>query len=884
MAVLIADEQTSGLEELVGCLQSLTGVARDSPFFSGPPGRVEENPTQTVSWPSGLFDSRSAEEEKINIEMVGEGEAVENTINPIRPILWDTIKVDVELSTVLGRWSEIYNFTVTSTAGTGSTDFDALSLWYAKPYISAKLSDHAWFRGDLELMFQVSGTPLACGMLIAAVQPYSNPIGNGAGGDPHDNIYSNMVDFTPSGGSSSAAEMYMSMLPNVLLDVNSSVAPTLLVPYKNTHPWISLVGATPLNSWSRVFIRTLGSGIKTMTANATSVTVNVFARCVNYEVGGYTFQSEPGPQGLVSSALKKAKKFTGNKYVRSAGALVLQKMAGLSKPHDSSANMPMAPRGGSLATCDDVDTSYCLSVDSNCAVASSAERFGGEEDNLMVADICAKSCYLNTFSWSSAGTPGTAMMNYRVKPTLCNFGTPANVNRTIVGYTGNMVAHTPASHVSQMFGYWRGAAVFKFIVAGGSMLTGSLRVTYDPAYTSDSTIAAGVWTDTYAQTFSVVLDASREREVEVIVPWTQGPDWLAVERLRYSSTVQYQSARYNTVDASANGVLSVEFLNPLKGPLLAANAVDVHCFISFRDMEFAAPAAYYEEQFGMFQSLIINTEVDVCQNDGACEEKILGVSRFVDTTKLYFGEKVVSLRELMKRFCYLINDAQTAAAGGGANITRAMYANRMRFPPDFGYISAGVTNRPLHGTANATYNGANYVSVPAINYIKLAYLFMRGSVRYKFVLKSEDMTQAAELAVARLDPLYAVTVPPGLLNSVTDDSLLSSASANARNSMLNNYVTLSGGAFTSASLNNELEVQMPDYNDRLGVECRQLRARGPETADMFSMVARVQAGSVTGTRVQIRQFVAAGDDFSFHFYLTAPVMYFKGVNGPLNTT
>lgn len=255
---------------------------------------------------------------------------------------------------------------------------------------------------------------------------------------------------------------------------------------------------------------------------------------------------------------------------------------------------------------------------------------------------------------------------------------------------------------------------------------------------------------------------------------------------------------------------------------------------------------------GGFQSPAESTEVTSID--------LFGVHDNPEGPKVFFGERVVSLRALVKRYGVVFTGKKENGFNNGN-----VWATKRNVP---------------HTNATVMRDKARRHSY--LSYLMPAFTCARGATRYKFnyiqtTEQGHSGTQQA-LQVERFGNRGDVSTFP-----TTDQlSLTSADSGTITDFMLEGY---NGAGFINMSQNATLEVELPFYsNTRFMLACNTVNVDNDSTETIklnpaMSQVIYAQLLSIGRSQPNdiVQHWFSAGDDFSLHFFLGVPqVFYHKG--------
>jgi hypothetical protein len=211
---------------------------------------------------------------------------------------------------------------------------------------------------------------------------------------------------------------------------------------------------------------------------------------------------------------------------------------------------------------------------------------------------------------------------------------------------------------------------------------------------------------------------------------------------------------------------------------------------------------------------------------------------------LYFGEKIVSAREMIKRFVMYRRILLTGSTA------RYGFLSFSSFPMFMGKVTGAVNQTGAGDPYN--YNGVTY-----LNYYARAYGLWRGSVRYKIYREDGNVS-------------YTVMRTPGVAIDTagyTPQSTLADQDTTAA-SVFNDYRNnRSGLAISSHSVNNVMEFEIPYYAPLRGSNVDPDMPRtydgltGYFAGEGVQVVCAPYTGNATDTIL-----CAAGDDFGLYCF------------------
>jgi len=525
---------------------------------------------------------------------------------------------------------------------------------------------------------------------------------------------------------------------------------------------------------------------------------------------------------------------------------------GLNKPlagveHQTFTNQP----GRGYTHANGVDHSVVLAAMPDNAIQTIPGVFSSDVDEMDIDFVKRKSCVFTNspVSWTSSNAVGSILAVYPVQPGFCDATTnSATANCTTLAF------------LSSMFNLWRGGLHYRFSVAKTAFHSGRLRFTFIPrGSTSLSTLPVDS-----ESCYNWILDLSCASDIEFTIPYVSNRPWMPIEVTPSGTTA-------GDFSESAIGDLRIEVLTGLKSTSnLVTGTVKILPWISGApDLEFAIPDfGDYKIRYTVTADELPDFEAQVFQDttqaiDHQEQMNDNSVSLFADITpgslsacSLTIGEKITSLRQLIKRFGpmfigypqpFSVNSfpfTQKSIAGPMlANNTTEQYCiNSIRIDPayfgekdinDLAYITRDmpVTIDPTdQSILDLPCLVARKMSpVAPLHYISYLYRFYRGGKRYKMWLGPNKETKSSNSSLA----------PPPVYNSGTatwtyndPNFMMSSSEANLTRSSIpyivsRNSIGKQDNVVAAPTLRagqrppqNSLfeHIQMPDLNNCLEFE------------------------------------------------------------------
>jgi hypothetical protein len=732
--------------------------------------------------------------------------------------------------------------------------WDTITL---EPSIRAKLKNFAYLHTDLEVTINISGTPFHSGKIMISYQPY--PLRN----DPLQALLTRMavdaVAYRP------LLLNYLSQSPGtIVMDVKENKPVKMVIPFISHKPMFRLyndsaVALTDVTSYEDIeeagslFIYSINQAAS-VSSTPSDISVMVYGRMINPSLGTLTAtvtqittesgydEEKQGPIQKWSSAIAEyagylnyippLKPFATPIEMISGGVGKFASIFGWSKPILTEnisliKRIPMA--NGSLGIGN--ETAFKLSLDPKQALTVDGAYAGNGQDELVINYISQRESYLTTFDWLDTDSVlSTPIFKCAVTPDLYSW---YNV-LTRSYYQPSALAMTALP-----FTYWNGTIVFRIEVVCSAYHRGKLAVVYEPNISQHSLISADVEQN---KQYMVVIDLQDTQSVDLCISWASSRPWLKTRPVD-GNGVAYRdaygtSAALEKFSGFANGFIRVVPFTKLQSP--DSSDVKVNVYVKSSDIKYAGP-----NSVGIpFDRTSLNTEsgedhtsmgvtcVDV--NESSIESKTMHLD--------YFGESYPTFRTLLKRY------------QAYPKVTQTVNDNFLQY-------LAGVM--PLANPAWGS-SGASR-SVPLFEYLRFAYVAIKGSVRARFKFDGNLYYNGSVSA-------------PEIMNSVVvqlDDpsSTLQADSANMTSG--DYYMGLTPGVqFTNTSANG-VEVDLPFMSNNLyhyafASDYNGASINDSEFESTWYKNFRLRVKTFGTSSVKITRLMGTGEDFNLVRFQGAP--------------
>lgn len=519
------------------------------------------------------------------------------------------------------------------------------------------------------------------------------------------------------------------------------------------------------------------------------------------------------------------------------------RLFGYSRPAQLTESIPIRPQYfGPLSNTDMADPVSKLTVDSKQELSIDPRIFGADlGDELTISGIAGRESYVAQFAWAVSRVPDALLWNVRVNPRL-------------LVQSANIYYMPACSFAIAPFLWWRGCVRYRFQVVASGFHKGRLKIMWDPNY------IAGPETNV---AFTRIVDISVERDFTIDVPWGQSLAYKNVTASSNSAALQSTTA-FASVGVSSNGVLGIYVLNTLVSPNSTANNdISVLVSICMADVEVAVPN---ESAFSLLSTNYAYTpqsQEDEVSAEGApvvqqATESMLQCTPSPDRSLVYFGERIQSFRQLLRRYAhhssYLCGSA-TAATTGDVTWTLQL--------PDVPQYR-GYSPTAMHVTSTA--GKYNFCNTTLLSYLTPAFLGVRGSMRSKYKIRTSGMNDVLTFTGVRSNAT-------GFANQTAAVTFAGQSKFAALTETT--YPSLyQGAAITAPEKQPVLELEFPYYKASR-FDCARC-VTGDVTANSPIGVGNTYhllQATLTGTSTKaIDRYVSVGEDFQLFYFMGAPPM------------
>lgn len=760
--------------------------------------------------------------------------------------------VDTSLASFFERPIVARTYTWTpSQVGAFTAIINPWSDFFGNPRVVNRINNYNLLRSKLHVRFLINGNGFYYGRLMADYLPLFND------------------DTTESATLVPENAIQASQRMKVFIDPSTCCANEMELPFVYYTDGVSI----PAAGWDqlgRIYVREL-AGLKHANGSTQPITVTVMIWATDVQMSLPTSDdtvalvaqagdeySSAGPVEATATAVAamagavtevpvigryaRATQIAANTAAKAASIM------GWSRPCEIAPHRDMHPKFVSdLAPASAGDNVSKLSVDSKQEVTIDPNVIGADlPDELSIASIAARESFLTPFPWTTARTAGELLWTTRVTP--------------LIGASVGTTRYLPACAFAVWpFSYWRCKMRYRLQIVASSYHKGRLRIVWDPSYVQS--LESNVQ-------FSRIVDISEERDITVEVDWGQPQHFLPVSGISALSTIWRTTPQFTGASPAYNGVFSVYVLNDLATPNSTVNNdISVNVFVSAVDLQVTVPSGLGNlvssyaatVQAGDMEEGMMDGNEPGCGPATSTHQMGQNVDDSNDM-QVYFGERVVSFRQLLKRYAL---HSSFLIANTSATIPAVWTPIFSDVPVAYGYNDYALHSPTVVGKFS-------YVTGTVLQWLMPAFVAMRGSQRSKYVVNSSTQGAVGSITVARNVPATTASLP------VAPTALaIASQSAYARLASFVRRDLLEGAATTISSNQPCVEVEFPYYKPVRFDESRSVSQLigSIDYSSPFYNTHTVELALAQGTTpVTLSRYVAVGEDFSLFWFQGCPPM------------
>lgn len=774
--------------------------------------------------------------------------------------------------------------------------FNPWELYLSNPRVLNKLDTFKLLRGTLQVKIVVNGAPFHYGRVFVGTRPtrYDNNPTTVDMVATRTSVHFYDVSIPGLKPSRPALALYTAR-PHVFVDPSTNQPMQLSLPFFCATNWLDLQDPETINRMGRLETFELNQ-LRHANGATDPVTITYFAWMENVALTGLT---QSAPMVTQDSLPMKAKKKGKDEYSSSspisstasvvalaaghlatvpiigkfaratqigAGAMAdIARIFGFSRP--SLIGDPIIQRPTTNTSISFVvggDGTNKLTLDPKQELSVSPDTTGlDNEDQMSFAFIKKREVWIDKFNWTTATFPDRGLYTILVHP---------RVMPTDVGGSDTRYWQTPMSHITEAFQYWTGGIKYRFQIVASQYHRGRLLIQYDPNQ--------GTVNPDLVSNYSRVIDITECRDFTVEVQWSQPQPYGVTDLSTDRWAVSGYPGIVNT-NVGCNGVLRVFVLNELAAPLDTAS-VEINVYVSAADnFEVAGPTnritglLYTDNGVPIGPPMTTQSWITSNENDFQQESTIInGNDSMPHTDKdgVFFGEKIISLRALLKRYNYHTVYRSVAASVGIHNVIV-----REKNMPN--------TPGPRFGGNGRVEGSGTFISCYQ-TYLKFyvqSYAAWRGSIRRKIYMIGAQGSNCI-VTVARSGE--------NLDNSTTTQLQLTGAGVPILQTIVYNPTgavghSMGGAVINHAVVNGCVEYELPFYSPYRYVETNEPYNSSSAESKRYNsgfvggyhyMTVTQQNLTANAGDNMLDCYVAAGEDLSYFYFIgCAPYIVSSGV-------
>lgn len=476
--------------------------------------------------------------------------------------------------------------------------------------------------------------------------------------------------------------------------------------------------------------RNLGRKTRPMGGFATfrdKINSNPFLNKVSGMMGSYTSDEykDAGPVTKISSAVSNLASTLNNVPIlnnfSSATSYAASKIAGVANFFGFSRPFNVDPYASTvthaysnMSLYNTKDTAVKLTGDPKQELA--LLNMGGDTDTdpMSIAYLVSRESLFYQISWNTSSVALTPLATFPLNPAL--FYSSSTNGASF------LTQPSALSYVAKCFKYWRGTITFRFQVMCNSYFKGKLLFVYEPDFFQRNLISSDPIK--LNQTYSYVLDLNEGNEAIIDVQYDNRTSFLGVDQILENDSKYAGNGTFAFANPlRQNGYLRVYVLNPLT-TIRAAIGVKINCFVSSPDMQFAVPYLDHENTQSLFiqseSEEVTESNVQAGPNVVSAAPKVainVGTENSANIYRYNFGEAVYSFRSILNR-----SEVCRADDALGLNVIYPLYPSPCpyQFPQ-----KTGIT---------FTEQLSNTGTINLFNYLRYAYIGVRGGMRYRMMV------------------------------------------------------------------------------------------------------------------------------------------------------
>jgi hypothetical protein len=499
----------------------------------------------------------------------GANSAIMSSMDTIQEIPWT-------LTSMMERFSFVNSYPWLSTAPSHTVlaTIEIPSDLIVNSLTQTPFEAFTFFRGDIEIRVQVTGTPFHQGKIVGVFVPLSDTI-TGTG------IVNNFSSMTVN--------------PCVHLFPNANTSSVLTIPFNSPQIYLDLTNSNPyeINTLGTFYIVVMNQ-LQLAAGASDNVTVSVFSRFLDSKFKvprlstPITFLAMPQagttstlptisdpyidavPQSgtnsmptlkqpkhnFISDTLSNVESMVNSVLPTNVMTDALTGLFGLlDKPLDPRTDRSLVSTVGRLNFSNGAEMSDKMVLDPSQLFESDNATFGTDIDEMDLSYLFSKFSYLGSFNITTGSTPGTVLASFPINP----------IPSTITLGVDNQCPLL--SYLSFPFNFWRGGITYRLEVIATSLQTCKIFVAYNFGTFTVPTVTPpiNISTSQYGEAFEINQGTN---QIELTVPFVSNTPYKYVP-----NTNVYTSS-------NSTGYINVILLNQLVAPSNTPTTITVNVYIA----------------------------------------------------------------------------------------------------------------------------------------------------------------------------------------------------------------------------------------------------------------------------------------------------------------
>jgi len=845
-------------------------------------------------------------------EMPGDEVDYNSTLDPLRDA---AMTQDATLDEFFSRPLRIFS-TNWQVGASLNEEIFPWALYFSNPLVSNRINNYKLLTAELCIKVVINGNAFHYGRAMLSYTPFVG----------YDDL-TRLRDIQ-------AELVEHSQRPKVFIDPTTSQGGCLTLPFSWWQNALDITtgtydGESVDNDWYRMGVLMLKhiNLLKHAYGAADSATIDIFAWAKNVKYAIPTGRPcvllspqsliEPmaadeytgtgvisRPATAVANFLSKVKVPMLQNYVTATAMAVklvgaVASMFGYSRPMMLQSSRYQPNTKHNMASSNLEDDAAKLTVDSKQELTIDPTIYGiAPMDEMDIQFIASRESYLATFNWavSSVTAPPEALLwNSIVDP----------INAVTYSSGGGEEIHMPAvMFASVPFNRWRGSLKYRFQVVCSKFHRGRLKVVYDPSGTQTNA--------EYNSAYTSIVDISNTTDFEIVAGWGQATTYRKMNDITNPMTfnmnttpIDYDSSSFDY----GNGTIAVYVVTELTVPNTTVdNDIQINVFVSAGDdFEVAMPTGERltrlrlrgeaevppQAQARMAEDNPFKNIEPMSEENSTPANDSMGISEGPTTVEtfgnsipitdpanlMHFGESIRSFRQLLKRYNQHETISPFTKSGGNVDGQNLLKIQRPSLPFEPGYAPKWHISQPFTVPNDISGRGYAYSLMTTMRYLSTGYVGWRGSIRYMVDLS------ALGCGCKALGPVSVTRYSECTPETETSNVLPPSGNQGQRSQLIA-YDDVSGQEgfiVQNTSLNETMCFEVPYYSERRFSPARSLTNfdrvapnYGPCWKLRFPFFMKT-AELLPLSNSAVRTYVAAGEDFSFGFFIGAPTFFYEGI-------